>query len=63
LTKPFEIDQRVVVHYVDCNDRETKIPGRLLSFNRTHAAVKLDGVGVVVAEIDAVTHLEMEQAA
>ena len=64
MSKPFEVNQRVVVRYVDCEERETRLAGRLLSFNRTHAAIDLDRVGVVVAEIDTVAHLEkMEQAA
>lgn len=61
--KPFETNQRVIVHYVDCDARETRLPGKLLSFNRTHAAVELDQLGVVVAPIDAIAHAEMEQAA
>lgn len=64
MTKPFEVNQRVVVHYVDCDDKEHVYPGRLLSFNRTHAAVQLDALGVVVAEIDAIAHSKkMERAA
>ena len=63
MTKPFEVNQRVVVRYVDFDDKEHVYPGRLLSFNRTHAAVELDAIGVVVAEIDAVGHFQMEQAA
>jgi len=63
LTKPFEVNQRVIVHYVDRDEQESGLPGRLLSFNRTHAAVDLDDIGAVVAPIDALAHLDMEQAA
>ncbi|MGA8169791.1 MAG: hypothetical protein WB816_02980 [Methylocystis sp.] len=60
--KPFKLNQRVCVHYEDCDGRAHVYHGRLITINSTHAFVVLDDIGGVVATVDALTHEQKKQA-